>query len=72
MDSTPPTTQTTPQDWPLVFRAVGDGPPAEIRIRQLLKIAGRRLGLRCVGYDKSLSRLPALLTVSDAEKEKKP
>jgi hypothetical protein len=34
----------------LWFRAIGDGPPAPIRIRLLLKIALRALGLKCIGH----------------------
>jgi len=36
--------------WILEFRAEGDGPPAEIRVRRLLKAALRRFGLRCVDH----------------------
>ncbi len=34
--------------WTLVFRAEGDGPPVEIRVRKLLKAALRCYRLRCV------------------------
>ncbi len=37
-------------DWGLVFRPVGNGPPAAIRVRKVLKFAKKVLGLRCVGY----------------------
>lgn len=36
--------------WTLTFRAEGDGPPVECRVRRLLKAALRCYGLRCVGY----------------------
>jgi hypothetical protein len=34
--------------WTLTFRAEGDGPPVEIRIRRLLKAALRVYRLRCI------------------------
>jgi hypothetical protein len=34
--------------WTITFRAAGVGPPIEVRIRRLLKIAGRCLDLRAV------------------------
>lgn len=34
--------------WILSFRAEGDGPPVELRVRRLLKAALRCHGLRCV------------------------
>ena len=36
--------------WNLSFRAEGEGPPAEIRVRRFLKVALRRFGLKCVDY----------------------
>jgi hypothetical protein len=45
------------QRWTLEFAAAGVGPPLEIRIRKLLKMAGRTYGLRCIGYGPS--RRPA-------------
>lgn len=36
--------------WTLTFRAEGDGPPVEIRVRRLLKAALRTYGLRCVDF----------------------
>ena len=36
--------------WQITFRAEGDGPPVECRIRRLLKAALRAYGLRCVEY----------------------
>jgi hypothetical protein len=36
--------------WTLSFRAEGDGPPVEIRVRRLLKAALRSFGLRCLDY----------------------
>ena len=39
-----------PATWFLAFRAEGDGPPVEIRVRRLLKRALRGFGLRCVDY----------------------
>ncbi len=42
---------TQPREiWTLDFRAEGDGPPVEIRVRRLLKRALRSFGLRCVDY----------------------
>jgi hypothetical protein len=41
---------TLPEVWTLSFRAEGDGPPAELRVRALLKRALRSHGLRCVDY----------------------
>jgi hypothetical protein len=37
--------------WTFAFVPQGDGPPAACRARRLLKIAGRSLGMRCVGFD---------------------
>lgn len=34
--------------WTLTFRAEGDGPPVELRVRRLLKAALRCHGLRCI------------------------
>jgi hypothetical protein len=45
----PESTSRAPEVWTLSFKATGNGPPAEIRIRQLLKVALRRFGLKCVG-----------------------
>ena len=39
-----------PDDWTLTFRATGQGPPVEIRVRRLLKAALRAYGLRCVSH----------------------
>jgi len=36
--------------WTLTFKPEGDGPPAELRIRALLKRALRSHGLRCVDH----------------------
>jgi hypothetical protein len=52
-----PKTHSDAEAWHLCFRPVGDGPPTEIRVRILLKIALRRLGLRCIGYDRPLRRV---------------
>jgi hypothetical protein len=38
--------------WTLTFRPTGAGPPTEIRIRKLLKLALRCLGLRCIDFRK--------------------
>jgi hypothetical protein len=46
--------------WVLAFHAVGDGPPIECRIRQLLKVAIRSFGLRCRSY--AVCPVPAALT----------
>lgn len=35
-------------EWTLKFRPEGAGPPTEIRVRRLLKVALRAFGLRCV------------------------
>jgi hypothetical protein len=45
-----PTKKPEPDDWSLIFRSVGPGPPVAVRVRRLLKFAWRALGLRCVGY----------------------
>ncbi len=34
--------------WTLVFRAEGEGPPVEVRVRKLLKNALRVYRLRCI------------------------
>ncbi len=34
--------------WTLTFRSEGDGPPIEIRVRRLLKMALRTCRLRCI------------------------
>ena len=39
-----------PDDWTLTFRATGQGPPVEIRVRRLLKAALRAYGLRCISH----------------------
>jgi hypothetical protein len=39
--------------WHLSFKPEGDGPPAELRIRALLKRAKRSHGLRCVDFSTS-------------------
>jgi hypothetical protein len=36
--------------WTLTLEAVGNGPPAVVRVRRALKYCWRVLGLRCVGY----------------------
>jgi hypothetical protein len=42
---------TTPVEvWTLSFKPEGDGPPAAIRVRALLKRALRSHGLRCTDY----------------------
>jgi hypothetical protein len=48
--------------WRLDFRAEGDGPPVELRIRALLKRALRSHGLRCVDYARSPG--PAIPTIA--------
>ncbi len=37
--------------WALTFRAEGDGPPMECRVRRLLKLALRACRLRCVNVE---------------------
>jgi len=37
-----------PERWTLTVEAVGIGPPMVVRVRRLLKAAGRCYGLRCV------------------------
>lgn len=37
----------------LTFRAEGDGPPAIVRVRRLLKIALRGYGLRCLAVEET-------------------
>ena len=39
--------------WTVCFRPEGDGPPAAIRVRRLLKIALRCCGLRCVAVEQN-------------------
>jgi len=36
--------------WVLTFKAEGDGPPVECRVRRLLKAALRAYGLRCLDH----------------------
>ena len=48
--------------WTLTFRPEGDGPPAEVRIRRLLKDAIRRHRLRCVDVVTSESSEPIAST----------
>ncbi len=38
----------SPSNWLMEFRPEGQGPPAAIRVRRLLKAALRAYGLRCV------------------------
>lgn len=38
--------------WTLQFRSAGVGPPTDVRIARLLKMALRGYGLRCCGYGK--------------------
>jgi hypothetical protein len=60
--------------WALIFRAEGEGPPVEIRIRRLLKAALRCYGLRCIGYGESLESarkgVRARLASDDRPREK--
>lgn len=37
--------------WTLHLQSIGDGPPDDVRVRQALKVLGRRFGLRCVNID---------------------
>lgn len=46
--------------WTLTFRPEGDGPPVELRVRRLLKLALRVCGLRCVGLREAAARQPAV------------
>ena len=39
--------------WTIHVRSEGDGPPEEVRIRRLLKIALRAFGLRCTGIERN-------------------
>ena len=47
-----------PDDWTLTFRATGQGPPVEIRVRRLLKAALRTYGLRCVRHAGTAANKP--------------
>jgi len=40
--------RNSPERWMLIFEAAGNGPPMAVRVRRLLKAAGRCYGLRCV------------------------
>ena len=54
--------------WTLSFKATGEGPPVEIRVRRLLKTALRAYGLRCCGYG-DLQRSEASKAIISHEQE---
>lgn len=44
----PPASRADPETFTVTFRAVGEGPPASVRMRRLLKAALRAYGLKSV------------------------
>ncbi|MCL2641823.1 MAG: hypothetical protein FWD53_13315 [Phycisphaerales bacterium] len=68
MTTTPPSTPGTPSNripdpipperWTLTVEAAGVGPPLVVRVRRLLKAAGRCYGLRCTAATKIAATPP--------------
>ncbi|MCY2954813.1 MAG: hypothetical protein NTU53_23020 [Planctomycetota bacterium] len=57
--------------WTLVFKAEGDGPPVEVRVRNLLKRALRTWGLRCTGFGPDTPSPASEPTVESVEVERR-